>query len=55
MVPVLLPYLSFTVPSRHVPGEIPSQSSAWADEQLDQWADEIYQSLFEEQKTNKEN
>ena len=35
--------------------KVPQDINTMTDEQLDQWADEIYQALFEEQKTNKEN
>ena len=33
--------------------KVPQDIKTMTDEQLDQWADEIYQALFEEQKTNK--
>ena len=35
--------------------KVPKDIKTMTDEQLDQWADEIYQALFEEQKTTKEN
>ena len=35
--------------------KVPQDIKTMTDEQLDQCADEIYQALFEEQKTNKEN
>jgi ribosomal protein L29 len=34
--------------------KVPQDIKTMTDEQLDQWADEIYQALFEEQKTTKE-
>ena len=34
--------------------KVPKDIKTMTDEQLDQWADEIYQALFEEQKTTKD-
>ena len=34
--------------------KVPQDIKTMTDEQLARWADEIYQALFEEQKTNKD-